>query len=243
MAEEQKNVEVPQETKPETTPAPVTETPAESAPTTEAKPVEEGHLGHKDQGFSFPKSLIASKEFFFFGTDAFEPKALAHYLKTENLADATEPETDGSHKFHFTSKGNKHSFKAANTAERDNWVAQLKLKIAEAKELASTVTESEAYKKTIESFKPAPPKKEEAKAEESVSAPATEETPKEAKAEESVSAPATEEIPKEAKAEDLENQLKDIKDMSTKMDKNMEALMGMFEEFMKASAVTSEAAK
>ncbi|KAI3573963.1 Pleckstrin homology domain-containing protein [Fusarium oxysporum f. sp. albedinis] len=354
MAEEQKNVEVPQETKPETTPAPATETPAESAPATEdkpteetkpaetqeskaedkkeeAKPVEEGHLGHKDQGFSFPKSLIASKEFFFFGTDAFEPKALAHYLKTEqsaetahsniawashtgkgllffgdkknpsgiiSLADATEPETDGSHKFHFTSKGNKHSFKAANTAERDNWVAQLKLKIAEAKELASTVTESEAYKKTIESFKPAPPKKEEAKAKESVSAPATEETPKEAKAEESVSAPAAEETPKEAKAEEsvsapateetpkeakaeesvsapaaektpkeeleeelkeeritrilqqlqdrvesLENQLKDMKDMTTKMDKNMEALMGMFEEFMKASAVTSEAAK
>ncbi|KAH8654176.1 Pleckstrin homology domain-containing protein [Ilyonectria robusta] len=218
---EQKNVEVPQETKPETTPAPATktpaveskppeETPAESAPATEdkpaeeskaegkkeeGKPVEEGHLGHEAQSLSFPKNLIASKEFFFFGTNAFEPKALAHYLKTEksaetahgniawashtgqgllfigdkknpssiiSLADATEPETDGSHKFHFTSKGNKHSFNAANTAERDNWVAQLKLEIAEAKELAATVTESEAYKKTIENFKPAPPKKEKA---------------------------------------------------------------------------------
>ncbi|KAH8661719.1 Pleckstrin homology domain-containing protein [Ilyonectria robusta] len=258
MAEEQKNVEVAQETKPETTPAPATETPAveskppeetpaESAPATEdkpveeskpaeteeskaedkkeeVKPVEEGHLGHKAQGLSFPKNLIASKEFFFFGTDAFEPKALAHYLKTEksaetahsniawashtgqgllfigdkknpssiiSLADATEPETDGSHKFHFTSKGNKHSFNAANTAERDNWVTQLKLKIAEAKELAATVTESEAYKKTIESFKPAPPKKEKAA-----------ETPKEeAKAEESAPAPATEETPKEEKTE------------------------------------------
>ncbi|PTB77934.1 hypothetical protein M440DRAFT_1462463 [Trichoderma longibrachiatum ATCC 18648] len=61
-----------------------------------------------------------------------------------NLADATEPETDGSHKFHFSAKGNKHTFKANSAAERDNWVAQLKAKIAEAKELAATVTESEA---------------------------------------------------------------------------------------------------
>ncbi|GKT98520.1 immunogenic protein [Fusarium langsethiae] len=231
MAEEQKNIEVPQETKPETTgisaPAvespvetkPLEETPvvaAETAPTAEektaeevkpvdeaakteeekkeeeAKPVEEGHLNHKAQGLSFPKNLIPTKEFFFFGTDAVEPKTLSHYLKSEksaetahsniawasetgkgllfvgdkknpssviSLADATEPEIDGSNKFHLTSKGNKHTFKASNTAERDNWVAQLKLKIAEAKELATTVTDSETYKATLESFKPA--KKEE----------------------------------------------------------------------------------
>lgn len=84
MAEEQKNVEVP-ETKPETTIAPVEqpaetkpveeipktdETPAvedkpaeEAAPAEEAKPeekedvkpIEEGHLSHKAQGLSFPK--------------------------------------------------------------------------------------------------------------------------------------------------------------------------------------------
>jgi hypothetical protein len=74
-----------------------------------------------------------------------------------NLSDATEPEVDGANKFHFSAKGNKHSFKAANTAERDNWVAQLKLKIAEAKELLTTVPESETYKSTLESFKPAAP--------------------------------------------------------------------------------------
>ncbi|KAL6414069.1 hypothetical protein AUP68_00583 [Ilyonectria robusta] len=181
-----KNVEVPQETTPETTPTPATEspaveskppeeTPAESAPATKNKPIEESkptkteESKAEDKKEELPKNLIASKEFFFFGTNTFEPKALAHYLKTEksaetahsniawashriiSLADAAEPETDGSHKFHFTSKGNKYSFKTANTAERDNWVAQLKLKIAEAKELAATVTESEAYKKTIES--------------------------------------------------------------------------------------------
>ncbi|KAJ9419557.1 hypothetical protein FOXG_07094 [Fusarium oxysporum f. sp. lycopersici 4287] len=312
MAEEQKNVEVPQEIKPETTPAPASETPTEALATEalatealatealatealatedkpaekdkpaeteesktenkEVKPIEEGHLGHKAQDFSFPRSLIASKEFFFFGTDAFEPKALTQYLKTEksaetahsniawashtgqgllffgdkmnpsgiiSLADATEPEIDASHKFHFTSKGNKHSFKAANTAERDNWVAQLKLKIAEAKELANTVTESEAYKKTIESFKPPPPK-EEAKAEEATSTLATEGTPKEELKEER----STRMLQKlEDRVESLESQLKDMKDMTTKMDNKMDSLMGMFKEFMKASAVTSEATK
>ncbi|KAL6813484.1 Pleckstrin homology domain-containing protein [Trichoderma sp. SZMC 28013] len=169
----------------------------------EAKPIEEGFLGHKAQGASFPKNLIASKAFFFFGSDAVEAEVLAAYKKAEkhvevaqhniawathtgkgllfigdkkaphgviNLADATEPETDGSNKFHFSAKGNKHSFKANSAAERDNWVAQLKEKIAEAKELATTVTESELYKQTIESFKPAvkeeAPKEEAAPAEE-----------------------------------------------------------------------------
>ncbi|KAK4170089.1 Pleckstrin homology domain-containing protein [Cladorrhinum sp. PSN259] len=81
------------------------------------------------------------------------------------LAEATEPVTDGTNKFHFTAKGHKHAFKAPTAAERDNWVAQLKLKIAEAKELAATITESETYKKTLESLKPAPVKKEEKAAE------------------------------------------------------------------------------
>ncbi|KAF7546604.1 hypothetical protein G7Z17_g8313 [Cylindrodendrum hubeiense] len=266
MAEEQKNVEVPVETKPEVTPAPVVEAPvetkaeetpkvedapaAEDKPTEESapaetatetpaeekeevKPVEEGHLSHKAQGLSFPKNLIASREFFSFGVEAIEAKALAAYLKAEksvetahsniawatetgkgllfvgdkkapssviSLADATEPETDGSHKFHFTSKGNKHTFKAGNVAERDNWVAQLKAKIAEAKELATTVTESESYKSTIESFKPA--KKEEkpveAPKEETApvieeAAPVVEETPK------------TEEVVEERKKEEVKS--------------------------------------
>ncbi|KAF5721071.1 hypothetical protein FMUND_3819 [Fusarium mundagurra] len=283
MAEEQKNIEVPQETKPEiAAPAveapaetkPVEETPvvaAETAPATEekpaeetkpaeevakteekkeeeVKPVEEGHLNHKAQGLSFPKNLIPSKEFFFFGTEPVEPKALSHYLKSEKStetahsniawasetgkgllfvgdkknpssvislqanrqfpqADATEPEIDGSHKFHLTSKGNKHTFKASSAAERDNWVSQLKLKIAEAKELATTVTESETYKTTLESFKPTPVKKEEkvaetakeeTPAEAAVAVPATEET-----------APVTEETPKEEEIKD--ERKKDVK--------------------------------
>ncbi|RYO76582.1 hypothetical protein DL763_010395 [Monosporascus cannonballus] len=71
------------------------------------------------------------------------------------LADASEPTTDGANKFTFTSKGHKHTFKAPTTAVRDNWVSQLRLKIAEAKELAATVTESENYKHTMESLNPA----------------------------------------------------------------------------------------
>ncbi|KAF4441328.1 hypothetical protein FACUT_2830 [Fusarium acutatum] len=275
MAEEQKNIEVPQETKPEiaapaagiSAPAvespaetkPVEETPvvaAETAPATEekpaeetkpaeeaakaeekkeeeVKPVEEGHLNHKAQGLSFPKNLIPSKEFFFFGTEAVEPKALSHYLKSEkstetahsniawasetgkgllfvgdkknpssviSLADATEPEIDGSHKFHLTSKGNKHTFKASSAAERDNWVSQLKLKIAEAKELATTVTESETYKATLESFKPTPVKKEEKAAE-----AAKEETPADA----AVAVPATEEVAPITEETPKEEEIKD----------------------------------
>ncbi|KAF5689565.1 hypothetical protein FDENT_4344 [Fusarium denticulatum] len=285
MAEEQKNIEVPQETKPEisaptagiSAPAveapvetkPVEETPvvaAETAPATEekpadetrpaeevakaeekkeeeVKPVEEGHLNHKAQGLSFPKNLIPSKEFFFFGTEAVEPKALSHYLKSEKStetahsniawasetgkgllfvgdkknpssvislqanrqfpqADATEPEIDGSHKFHLTSKGNKHTFKASSAAERDNWVSQLKLKIAEAKELATTVTESETYKTTLESFKPTPVKKEEKVAE-----TAKEETPAEA----AVAVPATEEAAPVNEETPKEEEIKDVK--------------------------------
>lgn len=198
-------------------------------PAEEAKPVEEGHLSHKAQGASFPKNLIPSKEFFFFGSDAVEPKALAAYLKGEkntehahhniswashtgngllfvgdkkspssiiNLADATEPETDGSTKFYLTHKGNKHSFKAASLAERDGWVAQLKAKIAEAKELAESVTESEAYKNALESFKPKAAPKEEKPAEEPKAEEATQ--PEEASAPEGEAvAAATEDKPAE----------------------------------------------
>ncbi|KAI1501190.1 Pleckstrin homology domain-containing protein [Biscogniauxia marginata] len=88
------------------------------------------------------------------------------------LADASEPTTDGPTKFSFTAKGHKHIFKAPTAADRDNWVEQLKLKIAEAKELAAVVTESETYKTTLESLKPA-------KKEKAVAAEPTEEAAKE----------------------------------------------------------------
>ncbi|KAI1656906.1 Pleckstrin homology domain-containing protein [Daldinia decipiens] len=89
------------------------------------------------------------------------------------LAEASEPTAEGATKFSFTAKGHKHAFKAPTAADRDNWVEQLKLKIAEAKELAATIAETEAYKQTLESLKPAKeekpaeaePAKEEAKEE------------------------------------------------------------------------------
>lgn len=114
-------------------------------------------------------------------------------------ADATEPDVEGTHKFTLTSKGNKHTFKAATAAERDNWVSQLKLKIAEAKELSATVTESETYKATIESFKPAPP----AKKEEAVVAPVVpvEEAAKPEETPVATEAPKEEEV-KETKVEE-----------------------------------------
>ncbi|OAA44547.1 hypothetical protein BBO_04030 [Beauveria brongniartii RCEF 3172] len=193
----------------------VEETAAAEESRDEATPVEEGHLGYKAQGLSFPKNLLGSKEFFFFSSEAVEAKALEAYKKAHkstetaldniswaahtgkgllfsgdkkapnnviNLSHASELEVDGN-KFHFTTKGNKHTFKAANPAERDSWVVQLKAKIAEAKEIAASVTESEAYKNTLETLKPAP--KEDAKAaepaaaEETTDVAKTEETPKE----------------------------------------------------------------
>ncbi|KAJ6782450.1 hypothetical protein PWT90_09448 [Aphanocladium album] len=187
------------------------EEPAAEEAKEEVKPIEEGQLGYKAQGLSFPKNLLGSKEFFFFGSEAVEAKALEAYKKAQksaegaleniswaahtgkgllfsgdkkapnnviNLAHASEPEVDGN-KFHLTAKGNKHTFKAANVAERDNWVAQIKAKIAEAKEIAASVTDSEAYKNTFETLKPAPKEEAKAAAEETTEAAATEETPKE----------------------------------------------------------------
>ena len=111
-------------------------------------------------------------------------------------AEASEPSTEGANKFFFTSKGHKHTFKAATAAERDAWVAELKAKIEEAKVLAASVTESETYKKTLEALKPA--KKEEKPAEPVAEAAATptvavEETP-------AVATEAAAEAPKEEEA-------------------------------------------
>ncbi|KAK4180150.1 Pleckstrin homology domain-containing protein [Triangularia setosa] len=126
------------------------------------------------------------------------------------LAEATEPVVDGTNKFHFTSKGHKHTFKAPTAADRDNWVAQLKAKITEAKELAATITESETYKKTLESLKPAPVKKEEKVAEpvaEAAPAATTEETAA-AVAEAPVEAAAVETPKEEAKEEEKTEEVK-----------------------------------
>ena len=102
-------------------------------------------------------------------------------------ADASEPTTEGHNKFHVVSKGHKHTFKAGSTAERDSWVSQLNLKIAEAKTLAEGIKESETYKSTLASLKPAPPAKKEEPAKEA---------PKEA-VKDAVAVPAAEEAKKD----------------------------------------------
>ncbi|KAI0015478.1 Pleckstrin homology domain-containing protein [Xylariomycetidae sp. FL0641] len=209
--------ETPTETKADETKAEeATEEAKKDEPKEETKPIEAGTLEHKGAPANFPKNLMYSKNYFWFGTDAMEKEKFSTYLKNEKaadvahhvvswatetgkgllfygkesdkstptgviqLAETSEPTADGANKFQFTSKGHKHSFKAANAAERDNWVEQIKLKITEAKELAATVTESETYKKTLESFKPAAAPKAEEKKEEKTDEAAKEETPAEA---------------------------------------------------------------
>ncbi|KAL2063476.1 hypothetical protein VTL71DRAFT_5281 [Oculimacula yallundae] len=63
-----------------------------------------------------------------------------------NLSDVSDITEEGTTDFHFTLAGHKHTFQATSIAERDNWVAVLKSKVAEAKELAPAVVESEEYK-------------------------------------------------------------------------------------------------
>lgn len=66
-----------------------------------------------------------------------------------NLSAITgEVTTEGVNEFHFLLDGHKHTFQANTTAERDSWVATLKTKIAESKEIAEQVSASEEYKKT-----------------------------------------------------------------------------------------------
>jgi outer membrane biosynthesis protein TonB len=72
-------------------------------------------------------------------------------------ADISDLVTEDTDAFHFSLGGQKHSFVAANTAERDGWVLSLKTKSAEAKELAPTVKEHETYVSKLEALKPAAP--------------------------------------------------------------------------------------
>ncbi|KAI1752794.1 Pleckstrin homology domain-containing protein [Xylaria castorea] len=116
------------------------------------------------------------------------------------LSEASEPAVDGSNKFHFTAKGHKHTFKAPTAADRDNWVEQIKLKIAEAKELATTVAESETYKQTLESLKPVSAAKKEEKPAAVAAETPKEETPAEAAEE-----------PKETKEEEKKEEAKEEK--------------------------------
>lgn len=110
-----------------------------------------------------------------------------------NLSEVSDIAEDGTVAFQFSLGGHKHIFEASTLAERDNWVAVLKAKAAEAKELAPTVVESEEYKKAHADLLPKAP----------VAAAAT--TPKEVKEETKA------EEKKEAKEEKKEEK-KEIKE-------------------------------
>lgn len=66
-----------------------------------------------------------------------------------NLAEVSDLTQDGTVDFSFSLGGHKHTFQANTSPERDSWLAALKTKIDEAKELATTVTESDEYKKSL----------------------------------------------------------------------------------------------
>jgi hypothetical protein len=75
------------------------------------------------------------------------------YKSTANLSslqsEVADPVEEGTIGFSFSSHGHKHTFEASTPAERDNWVAVLKTKIEAAKELATTVPETEGYKTAL----------------------------------------------------------------------------------------------
>jgi len=84
------------------------------------------------------------KGLLFFTKKASEKATPAGIINLSDVSDITE---EGTVDFHFTLGGHKHTFQANTLGDRDNWVAVLKGKVAEAKELAPTVVETEEYKK------------------------------------------------------------------------------------------------
>ncbi|KAA8575047.1 hypothetical protein EYC84_004267 [Monilinia fructicola] len=88
-----------------------------------------------------PGPLTLVKGLLFFSKKATEKASPAGILKH-----LMSPKMYGTVDFFFTIHGHKHTFQAANIVERDNWVATLKTKVAEAKEIAESVKESETYK-------------------------------------------------------------------------------------------------
>ncbi|KAE9368504.1 hypothetical protein N431DRAFT_443939 [Stipitochalara longipes BDJ] len=66
-----------------------------------------------------------------------------------NLSEVSDLTPDGTVDFSFSLGGHKHTFQATTLTERDTWLAALKTNIEEAKELATSVPETEEYKKSF----------------------------------------------------------------------------------------------
>lgn len=67
-----------------------------------------------------------------------------------NLAEMSDLAKEGSNEFTFKIHGQKHTFQAGNTGDRDGWFIALEAKAAEATAEKEAITTSEAYKAELE---------------------------------------------------------------------------------------------
>jgi hypothetical protein len=91
-------------------------------------------------------SSHTGKGLLYFSKKASEKAAPAGIINLSEVSDLTP---DGTVDFSFSLGGHKHTFQANTLPERDSWLAALKTKIEEATALATTVPETEEYKKSF----------------------------------------------------------------------------------------------
>ncbi|PQE21769.1 immunogenic protein [Rutstroemia sp. NJR-2017a WRK4] len=113
-----------------------------------SEPVESKHLttylrGEKPDvaNHNAAWSAHTGKGLFYFSKKATDKASPAGIINLSEVSDVTE---DGTVDFFFTISGHKHTFQAANLVDRDSWVATLKTKVAEAKEIADEAPVEEA---------------------------------------------------------------------------------------------------
>lgn len=80
----------------------------------------------------------------------------AHPIGIIKLSDVVDVTTSGTSKFGLKLSHEVWSFEASNTADRDGWVHAIKAKVAEAKDGAEAVINSEGYKAILERFNKKP---------------------------------------------------------------------------------------
>ncbi|GAB7348455.1 hypothetical protein MBLNU459_g6872t1 [Dothideomycetes sp. NU459] len=91
-------------------------------------------------------SSQTGKGLLFFAKQAEEKSSPAGVL---NLSEASDLEKQFPHEFSFKLHGHKHTFKAANDAERDGWFVALEKAIPEAKAAKEGILGSEGYKQSV----------------------------------------------------------------------------------------------
>ncbi|KAG9249261.1 Pleckstrin homology domain-containing protein [Calycina marina] len=213
-----------------------------------SEPVEEKHLsnylrGEKSGEHNAAWASHTGKGLLFFSKKASDKATPASII---NLADVSEVTADGADKFHFLENGHiKHAFEAKSAADRDNWVAQITAKSAEAKDAAPAIKEHETYKSTLGKLKApvvaasAPKKSTEVKEIKEEKAEAKEEK-KEEKAEAKEDKKVDKLVAKTDKKEDKEEK-KERKDRSASRKRN--SIFGAFGKKEEKAVVASEAPK